>query len=219
MEYSARGVALLCKDEDGGSARGGADRMPSRRYGTSFRHIRTLFDAGAVGGLTDGELLELFRARRGEAAESAFAVLVERHGPMVQRVCRQVLGSPHDADDAFQATFLILIHKASLLRLSDSLGPWLHGVAFRVASCARAAKARRRTHEQRAAGERMPYAAERNWDDLGTVVHEEIQRLPERFRAAVVLCWLEGLTTEAAGQRLRCPQGTILSRYRGRGSG
>src|SRR5262249_58921442 len=76
------------------------------------------------------------------AGDSAFAAIVERHGPMVNRVCRQVLGNPHDADDAFQATFLILIRKASLLYLSDSLGPWLHGVALRVASCARSAKPR-----------------------------------------------------------------------------
>jgi hypothetical protein len=76
---------------------------------------------GAVGGLTDRELLEMFTVRPGEAAESAFAAIVERHGPMVHRVCRQVLGNAHDADDAFQATFLILIRKASLLNLSDSL--------------------------------------------------------------------------------------------------
>ena len=187
--------------------------MARKPCGLSIRHLHTLYSVGAVGGRTDGELLEMFQARRGEeAAEAAFAAIVERHGPMVHRVCRQVLGNPHDSDDAFQATFLILIHKASLLNLGDSLGPWLHGVALRVASCARTARARRRTHEQRAGEERMQSAAEGDWDDLGTMLHEEIHRLPERYRAPVVLCWLEGLSTEAAGQRLRCPQGTIFSR-------
>jgi RNA polymerase sigma factor (sigma-70 family) len=186
--------------------------MASGPYRQSLRQIDALYRVGALGGLTDGELLELFRARRGEAAEPAFAALVERHGPMVHRVCRQVLGNAHDADDAFQATFLVLIHKARLLRLSESLGPWLHGVALRVAACARSSEARRRTHEQRAGAAKPEYAAEAKSDDVATVLHEEIHRLPERYRNPVVLCWLEGLSTEAAGARLRCPQGTILSR-------
>jgi RNA polymerase sigma factor (sigma-70 family) len=186
--------------------------MSSNAHGTAIRHVHTLFNAGAVGGLTDRELLELFKVRRGEAAESAFAAIVERHGPMVHRVCRQVLADPDAADDAFQATFLVLIQKASLLNLTDSLAPWLHGVALRVASCARSARVRRQAHERRAGEERMRYASEGGWDDLGAVLHEEIHRLPERYRTPVLLCWLEGLSTEAAGQRLRCPQGTILSR-------
>jgi RNA polymerase sigma factor (sigma-70 family) len=186
--------------------------MSSDVYGASTRYIHTLLKVGVVGGLTDGELLEMFKARRGDSAEWAFAAIVDRHGPMVQRVCRQVLGNSHDADDAFQATFLILVHKAGLVSLGDSLGPWLHGVALRVASCARSAKARRRVHEQRAGEARNPFERQEIWDDLGAVLHEEIQQLPERYRNPVVLCWLEGFSTEAAGQRLRCPQGTILSR-------
>jgi RNA polymerase sigma factor (sigma-70 family) len=190
----------------------GTDQMASGPYRQSFRHIDALYRVGALGGLTDGELLAMFRARRGEAAEPAFAALVERHGPMVHRVCRQVLGNPHDADDAFQATFLVLIHKAKLLRLSESLAPWLHGVALRVASCARSSQVRRRTHEQKAGAAKAPYTSDAQSDDLATVLHEEIQQLPERYRNPVVLCWLEGLSTESAGERLRCPQGTILSR-------
>src|SRR4051794_9115677 len=123
--------------------------MSSNAHGTAVRHVHTLFNAGAVGGLTDRELLELFKVRRGEAAESAFAAIVERHGPMVHRVCRQVLADPDAAADAFQATFLVLLKKASLLNLTDSLAPWLHGVALRVASCARSARARRQAHERR----------------------------------------------------------------------
>ncbi len=167
---------------------------------------------GSVGGLRDGELLAIFRGQPRDAAETAFATIVKRHGPMVHRVCSQVLGNSHDADDAFQATFLVLIHKASLLTLSDSLGPWLHGVALRVASCARKANTLRLAHEHRAGQQRMQCADEGRWDDLAAVLHEEIHRLPEHYRTTVVLCWLEGMSTEAASHRLRCPQGTVLSR-------
>ena len=132
--------------------------MSRSTQGTAVRDIQTLFNAGAVGGRTDRELLELLNVRPGGAAESAFAVIVERHGPMVHRVCRQVLADPNDADDAFQATFLVLMQKASLLHLTGSLAPWLHGVALRVASCARSARTRRKAHERRAGEERMQYA-------------------------------------------------------------
>jgi RNA polymerase sigma factor (sigma-70 family) len=186
--------------------------MSTRPHGTTVRQIHTLFSVGAVGGLTDGELLEMFNLQRGEAAELAFTVLIKRHGPMVLNVCQRVLKDPHDADDAFQATFVILVKKARLLNLSDSLDPWLHGVALRVALSARSAKVRRRKHERRAGDECTQYAAEGERDDLAAVVHEEIDRLPAHYRNPVVLCWLEGLTTLAAGRKLRCPQGTILSR-------
>ncbi len=96
--------------------------------------LKTLFNVGVVRDLTDGQLLERFATDRGEAAELAFAVLVERHGPMVLRVCRSVLAGECDADDAFQATFLVLVKKARGLWVRDSLGPWLHQVAFRTAS-------------------------------------------------------------------------------------
>src|SRR4051794_27362138 len=104
--------------------------------GETLRHVRMLFEAGAGGGLTGGQLLERFRARDGEAAERAFAALVERHGPMVLRVCRRSLCDEHDAQDAFQATFLVLVRKSGslALRAQDSLAPWLHAVACRVAA-------------------------------------------------------------------------------------
>ena len=113
--------------------------------------LDTLFSMGAVGGLTDARLLEIFTSCRDEAAELAFSVLVDRHGPMVLSVCRAVLGDSHDADDAFQATFLVLLHKARGLWVRESLGPWLHEVAHRTASYARSAAARRRRHERLAA--------------------------------------------------------------------
>jgi RNA polymerase sigma factor (sigma-70 family) len=186
----------------------------------ALQHVRMLFEAGAVGGLTDRQLLERFRARDGEIAELAFAALVDRHGPMILRVCRRTLRDEHDAQDAFQATFLVLVRRAGSLRAQESLGGWLHGVACRVAACARAATARRRAHERKAAETAMD-TARRNgsgWDDLGTVLHEEIGRLPAVYRAAVVLCDLEGLTQEQAAQRLGCRSGTVRSRLaRGRG--
>src|SRR6516165_7795387 len=115
--------------------------------GVVLRQLRTLFNVGAVRELTDGQLLERFATERGEAAELAFAVLVERHGPMVFRVCRGVLTDWHDTEDAFQATFLVLVKKARGLWVSDSLGPWLHQVAVRTASAARLDAARRQRHE------------------------------------------------------------------------
>src|SRR3954463_15878732 len=114
-------------------------------------HLRTLFNLGAIRELSDGQLLERFATDRGESAELAFAALVERHGPMVLRVCRSVLADPHDAQDAFQATFLVLARKARSLWVRDSIGPWLHRVAHRAATGARSAAARRRRLEQRVA--------------------------------------------------------------------
>ncbi|HEX8201941.1 MAG TPA: sigma-70 family RNA polymerase sigma factor [Isosphaeraceae bacterium] len=182
-----------------------------------LRQIRTLFSVGMVGGLTDGQLLERFTTRGGEAAEMAFVALVERHGPMVVRVCRSILRDEHAAQDAFQATFLVLARKAGTLLVRDSLGPWLHQVAYRVAACARSAVVRRRRHERRATAMVGRAVSEENRDDLGAVLHEELDRLPERWRVPLVLCYLEGLTHEQAARQLGWPLGTVQSRLaRGR---
>src|SRR3954449_1743171 len=114
-----------------------------------YRDIQTLFGAGAVAGLSDGELLEQFAARRGDAAEAAFAALVRRHGPMVWGVCRRTLDDPHAAADAFQATFLVLVRKAAAVRVGDSLGRWLYGVSRKVAARASITAARRAAREGR----------------------------------------------------------------------
>jgi RNA polymerase sigma factor (sigma-70 family) len=130
---------------------------------------------------------------------------------MVLRVCKNVL-QREEAQDAFQATFLILARKGRSLVLRDSLGPWLYGVALRTASCARSAAARRRRHEQKAA-ESTPRVTDRGgWDDLGPVLHEEVDRLPERYRTPVVLSYFDGLTHEQAAQQLRWPVGTVRTR-------
>ena len=182
----------------------------------AVRQLRTLFNLGTIEELTDGQLVERFAAGDGEASDLAFAALVERHGPMVLRVCRGVLFDPHDTQDAFQATFLVLVKKARGLWVRDSLGPWLHSVAYRTASCARLAAARRHRHERCAAELRKEAQVEVH-DDLGRVLHEEIERLPERFRAPLVLCDLEGRSHEQAARHLGWPVGTVKSRQaRGR---
>ncbi len=182
-----------------------------------FRQLGTLFNVGTVRELTDGQLLERFATDRGEVAELAFAVLVERHGPMVWRVCRGVLADAHDTQDAFQATFLVLVRKARALWVRDSLGPWLHQVAYRTASCARSAAARRHRHERRAARSEEAEVRSEPADELEKTLHEEIDRLPERYREPVVLCDLEGHSHEQAARHLGWPVGTVKSRLsRGR---
>jgi HlyD family secretion protein len=176
-----------------------------------MRQLGTLLTVGTGKGLTDGQLLERFATRQGDAAEQAFAALVERHGPMVLRVCRGVLADSHDAEDAFQATFMVLVRKARGLWVEDSLGPWLHQVALRTASCARSAAARRARHE-RIAASTATAASPAPDDGLGRLLHEEIGRLPERFRVPVVLCDLEGRTHEQAARHLGWPVGTVKSR-------
>jgi RNA polymerase sigma factor (sigma-70 family) len=191
--------------------------MANTSRGIGLRHLNTLLNVGAVGGLTDGQLLELFTTGRDETAEVAFTVLVDRHGPMVLRVCQAALRDSHDAQDAFQATFMVLVKKARGLWVRESLGPWLHQVAHRIASCARLANARRRRHEKQAASMRADYTSASSPDDLREVLHREVSLLPERYRAAVVLCLLEGLTPEQAAQQLGWPAGTVHSRLaRGR---
>ena len=178
-----------------------------------LNQLNTLFRFGVVGDLSDGQLVQRFLTARDGADQAAFTALVERHGPMVLGVCREVLGNSHDAQDAFQATFLVLARKAGSVRKADSVASWLHGVALRVAMRAKAEAARRRVYERRSAAmkaaelERQGGSPE-GWPEL----HEEIARLPERYREPVVLCYLEGLTTEEAALRIGCPHGTILSR-------
>jgi RNA polymerase sigma factor (sigma-70 family) len=177
-----------------------------------LRHLHTLYRVGVLGDLSDAQLLEQFLAGLDEGAEAGFAALVERHGPMVLRVCRQVLGDPHDAEDAFQATFLVLARRAGSVRRRDSVASWLHGIARRLALHARADAARRRRHECQSAAMRNFETRDEpdieGWPEL----HEELARLPSTYRESVVLCYMEGLTTAAAARRLGCAQGTVLAR-------
>jgi RNA polymerase sigma factor (sigma-70 family) len=194
--------------------------MAVKNSGHALVHLRTLFNVGAIGALSDGQLLEQFATGRGEPRELAFAALVERHGPLVLRVCRSVLRDGDAAEDAFQATFLALARKAGSLWAQDSLASWLHQAAYRAAAHDRSATIRRRSHEHAAAALRPESVApphHANYDDFEKIIHEELDRLPGRFRVAVVLCDLEGRTHEQAARHLGCAVGTVKSRLaRGR---
>jgi len=168
---------------------------------------------------TDHELLEQFLESNGTRAEDAFATLMRRHGPMVLAVCRHVLRQHHDAEDAFQATFLVLARKASSIRARNVLARWLHEVAYRIALRARATAAQRQSYEKRGTTRTLDVTDDptRAADDLRPVLHEEVRRLPEKYRTLVVLCYLEGKTNEEAARLLQWPIGTVKGRlYRAR---
>jgi RNA polymerase sigma factor (sigma-70 family) len=173
-------------------------------------YLRKLEASSGLDALSDGQLLERFLAAQEEAA---FAALVRRHGPLVLGVCRRLLRGRADAEDAFQATFVVLFRRARSLDRRGSLAGWLYTVAYHVALRARAAAARRRLQERRVA--EMPQAecpAEAVWRDLQPVLDDELNRLPEKYRAPVLLCYVEGKTNEEAGRLLRLPVGTVKSR-------
>jgi RNA polymerase sigma factor (sigma-70 family) len=158
---------------------------------------------------TDRELVRAFAATRDEAA---FAEIVRRHGPMVLSVCRRVLADAPEADDAFQAVFLVLARRAGSLGRPERLGGWLHRVAVRCARRARAAAEGRRAKEHPMSDVAAPAAADQLWADARPVLDEEIGQLPEKLRAALVLCELEGLGRAEAAERLGVPEGTLSSR-------
>ena len=176
------------------------------RWGT-LGLVRHLFESGTCTGLSDARLLERFVTHRDEAA---FAALVARHGSLVLNTCQTVLKDLNAADDAFQATFVLLFRKAGSIRGRDAVGAWLHRVAYRTALEAQSAAARRREVEQ-AAG-RLRGVETRAPDDSAAVLHEEIERLPDRFRLPVVLCDLEGLTRDQAADHLGCTEGALRNR-------
>ncbi len=191
-----------------GARLGGIEIMAGVRIGMALRDLGRAFDDGVAPGFEDSELLERFAARRDGAA---FEAIVIRHGPMVLATCRGILRDSHAAEDAFQATFLTLARKAGTLRAGAALAGWLHRVARRVALGAAAAIARRRRVEGRSPALDAA-AAPADPDDPTPILHEEIDRLPERYRVAIVLCYLEGMTHEQAAGHLRCPVGTVGSR-------
>jgi RNA polymerase sigma factor (sigma-70 family) len=159
---------------------------------------------------SDTQLLEQFVAHR---SESAFTAILARHGPLVLTVCRRVLRDFTDADDAFQATFLVLARKAASIRNHDALAAWLHRVALNICQSARAAAVQRKTHERKAVpmslATSVDESAIRDWRPL---IHEEVDRLPEKYRALVILCYFEGMSHNAAARRLSCPIGTVKGR-------
>jgi RNA polymerase sigma factor (sigma-70 family) len=183
--------------------------MSTGRLTPVLRCFQQVTRQAEAAGLSDGQLLERFVRT---ADEAAFTVLVRRHGPMVLGVCRRVLRDPYAADDAFQATFLLLVRKARSLRRPDLLGPWLYGVAQRTALKSRTLALRRRLRERPV--QDVPAAAvadEVNGRDLRPLLDEAIGALPAKYRTPFVLCHLEGLTYAQAAARLRCPPGTLAT--------
>ncbi len=175
-----------------------------------FRRAALLHDGG---GMSDGQLLERFLAGRELGDEAAFEALIRRHGPMVLGVCRRTLKNPHDADDAFQATFLVLVRKAASLLPRAVIGNWLYGVAYHTALKARAVAAKRRAKEAqvREMSRATPLATDRG-NDWQPLLDRELSRLPHKFREPIVLCDLEGKTRREAARQLGIPEGTLSGR-------
>ena len=192
--------------------------MADQHLQVVLHHIHTRAGARAADALPDGELLHRFVAHGDQAA---FAALVERHGPMVLGLCRRVLRSAHDAEDACQAAFLVLARKAASIRKTDALAGWLHGVAYHAAAKLRRAESRREARE--AARQNVAQgdaATEASWREVRAALDEELARLPQRYRAPLVLCYLEGKTRDEAARMLGWSEGTFRGRLeRGRRGG
>ena len=181
--------------------------MSKAALNSVFRRLTT---AQLGDGPPDQHLLERFVSQQDEAA---FAALVERHGSMVVSVARNVLNHPQDAEDVFQATFLVLARRAGSIRKLSSVGSWLHGVAYRLAHNAkRAALARNRVESHAPARVSAESPDDLTWRELRAILHEEMERLSDKYRAPLVLCYLEGMTQDKAAEHLRLPEGTLRGR-------
>ncbi len=176
----------------------------------TVRELQTLFELGVMGALPDGQLLDRFVDRR-EAA--IFEAIIDRHGPMVWAVCRRVLRDHHDAEDAFQTTFLVLARKAASVMPRERLGNWLYGVAYRTATKARAMRAKRRRRESQVPDMPEPMAMTGEpREQLAESLDRELSRLPAKYRMPIILCDMEGWTHREAANRLGWPIGTVSSR-------
>ncbi len=182
--------------------------MTTHRLQDFIRHLCRARSVAEDGHLTDAQLLERFATSRDEAA---FEVLVWRHGSLVLNIARRLLRHSTDAEDVFQATFLTLARKAATIRRGTSVAGWLYKVAYRIALRVRQTATRREQREQSGI-ENVVAPMERGDAESAAIVADEVGRLPERYRAAVVLCYLQGSTTEEAARILGCPRGTVLSR-------
>jgi RNA polymerase sigma factor (sigma-70 family) len=184
--------------------------MGNRQAGAVVEHLCQLIDTQRLRDLTDGQLLQRFVAARDEAA---FTALMQRHGRLVLGVCRHLLHHAHDAEDAFQGTFLVLARKAASIRKRQSVGSWLYGVAHRVAMRAKKNAAKRLEREKQVSRPAEVHPpGEVAWRELQRLLDEELNRLPDRYRAPFVLCCLEGRTRPEAAQELGWKEGTVSSR-------
>jgi len=198
--------------------------MRNAKSASVLRQLGTIFTDGTATGLSDSQLLERFASQRAEsveaarAAEMAFEALVNRHGAMVWGVCRRVLGNAYEAEDAFQATFLLLVRKAESLHLDGSLGRWLYGVAHRIALRARfQARRRAASHATLPVTAADDPAGEAERRDLREILGDEVDRLPLKYRCPIDLCYFQGMTYEQAACQLDWPVATVKSRLtRGR---
>jgi RNA polymerase sigma factor (sigma-70 family) len=184
--------------------------MTQQPMAAALNHLDNLIGPCQRGEPSDRQLLECFAANMDDAA---FATLVRRHGAMVLDTCRRILSHHQDAEDAFQATFLVLAQKAGSLRWQETVGPWLHQVAYRIALRARTSTIRRRVHEKEAGRmakpEPLPMASCRAF---GSILDDELQQLPEKYRAPLILCYLEGQAQAEAAKRLGCSEATLNRR-------
>jgi RNA polymerase sigma factor (sigma-70 family) len=189
--------------------------MAMAQMDTVIRQLRRAVLRQDGAGRTDGQLLASFIDKKDEAA---FEAIVRRHGPMVFGVCRRVVGNHHDAEDAFQATFLVLARKASCVRPRERVASWLYGVALRTAMKAKAMTAKRRGREKQVTEMPQSEAAQQGqWRDLQPLLDQELNGLPENYRLPILLCDLSGKTIKEAAQQLGWPQGTLAGRLaRGR---
>jgi RNA polymerase sigma factor (sigma-70 family) len=183
--------------------------MPAGHLQGVIHHLHNVARRHEGAQVGDAELLERFIAHRDDGA---FALLVRRHGPMVLGVCKRVLGNEADAEDAFQATFLVLVRRATSIIPRTQVGNWLHGVAHKTALKAKTMASRRRFKERQAGAAGGRNARGDTWEPLLEILDGELNALPEKYRAAIVLCDLEGLSYREAAARLRCPQGTLSGR-------
>jgi RNA polymerase sigma factor (sigma-70 family) len=183
--------------------------MAQKSLDIVVRRLRCLAGASQGDDRADRVLLERFARGRDE---TAFEALMRRHGPMVLGVCRRILGDGPDAEDAFQATFLVLVRKAGGLRRQGTLAGWLYTVARHAALRAREDALRRRQRERQVLPQAVTSVDFDRWSEVRPVLDEEISRLPDKYRTALVLCYLQGLTNDEAARQLGCPRGTVLSR-------
>jgi RNA polymerase sigma factor (sigma-70 family) len=200
---------------------GGKTFMAGSQWGTLLQAIRRLVEAPAPGRDSDAQLLELFARDRDE---SAFATLMQRHAPLVWGVCCRLLHDIHDIEDAFQATFLVLARKAGSIRNRDALGTWLYSVAYKVAARARAESSQRHRRERQESSmplhDHRPHpepadretCSEAERQELRRLLDDELSRLPEKYRAPLVLCYLEGKSGDEAAEQLHWPKGTVSGR-------
>lgn len=192
----------------------GTDMAATRSLSASLQHLNRLLLADDLAGLSDAELVGRFVTRRDDAA---FTALVRRYGPVVLGVCRRVLRHEQDAEDAFQATFLVFARDAAFVKRAGEIGNWLYGVAFNMARKAKTTRCRREIKEHEAAQRKQSDRRSNSIDELRDILDSELSALPDKYRAAIVLCDLRGLTAQEAAAEVGCPPKTLSTRLaRGR---